>query len=84
VTFGLDLAHKFDEWQKISLTSDYYPAVDDFTSDYRINTSASWEIVVSKAWGLSAKLSIIDRYDNTPQGRKANDVNYAALMLWAF
>jgi hypothetical protein len=84
VTFGFDLSHKFDERQKISLTSDYYPSLEDFTGDYRINTTASWEIVVSKTWGLSAKLSVIDRYDNTPQGRRANDLNYAALMLWAF
>lgn len=84
LAFGADLSHKFDERQKISLTIDYYPAVDDFMDDYRINSSASWEIVVSKAWGLSAKLGVIDRYDNTPQGRRPNDLNYSALMLWAF
>lgn len=83
LTFGIDLSHKFGERQKISLTSDYYPTVDDF-ADYRINTNASWEIVVSPTWGLSAKLSVIDRYDNTPQGKKPNDLNYAALMMWAF
>lgn len=84
VTFGLDLSHKFDDRQKISLVIDYYPTVDDFMDDYRINTTASWEIVVSQAWGLSAKLSAIDRYDNTPQGRKPNDLNYAAMMMWSF
>ncbi len=84
LTFGLELSHKIDDRQKISLTSDYYPAIDDFATDYRINTNASWEIVVSKAWGLSAKLSVIDRYDNTPQSRRPNDINYSALMLWAF
>jgi hypothetical protein len=83
LTFGIDLAHKFDDRQKVSITMDYYPTIDDFT-DYRINTNASWEIVVSQAWGLSAKLSVIDRYDNTPQGKRPNDLNYAALMLWAF
>jgi hypothetical protein len=83
LTFGMDLSHKFDDRQKISLVSDYYPSVEDF-NDYRINTTASWEIVVSQQWGLSAKLSIIDRYDNTPHGRRPNDLNYAALMLWAF
>jgi hypothetical protein len=83
LTFGLDLSHKFDDRQKISLVSDYYPTVDDF-ANYRINTTASWEIVVSQAWGLSAKLSAIDRYDSTPQGRRPNDLNYAALMLWSF
>ena len=84
LAFGMDLSHKLDDRQKISLVVDYYPAVDDFMEDYRINTNASWEIVVSKAWGLSAKLSAIDRYDNTPQGRRPNDLNYAALMLWSF
>jgi hypothetical protein len=84
LAFGFDFTHKIDERQKVSLTTDYYPAVDDFMDDYRINTNASWEIVVSKAWGLSAKLSAVNRYDNTPQGRKANDLNYAALMMWSF
>lgn len=83
LTFGADLSHKFDDRQKVSVTIDYYPTVDDW-QDYRINTNASWEIVVSQAWGLSAKLSVIDRYDNTPQGKRPNDLNYAALMLWAF
>jgi hypothetical protein len=40
--------------------------------------------VVNPAWGLSAKLSIVDRYDSTPQSRKPNDLNYAALMMWSF
>jgi hypothetical protein len=84
LVFGMDLDHKFDDRQKVCLAVDYYPAVDDFADDYRINTTASYEIVVSQAWGLSAKLSVIDRYDNTPQGRRPNDINYAALMLWAF
>jgi hypothetical protein len=84
LAFGLDLSHKIDDRQKISLVADYYPAMDDLLSNYRINTTASWEIVVSQAWGLSAKLGVIDRYDNTPQGRKPNDLNYSALMLWSF
>lgn len=83
LTFGIDFSHKIDDRQKVSLTSDYYPTVDDM-ADYRINTNASWEIVVSQTWGLSAKLSVIDRYDNTPQGKRPNDLNYAALMMWAF
>jgi hypothetical protein len=84
LTFGLDFSHKIDDRQKISLVSDYYPSVEDVLGDYRINTTASYEIIVSQAWGLSAKLSVIDRYDNTPQSRRPNDINYAALMLWAF
>lgn len=82
-TAGLDFKHQINEYQIFSLKSDYYPSVEEF-SNYRINSNASWEIIVSKAWGLSAKLSIIDRYDNTPNSRKPNDLNYSALMLWAF
>lgn len=83
VTAGLDWTWKIDDRQSIVLKSDYYPSVEDFTQ-YRINSNASWEIIVSKAWGLSAKLSAINRYDSTPGDRKPSDMNYAALMLWAF
>ena len=31
---------------------------------------------------LSFKLSVIDRYDSTPDGRKPNDLDYALLLLW--
>jgi hypothetical protein len=30
------------------------------------------------------KLSVIDRYDSTPQGARPNDLDYSTLLLWTF
>jgi putative salt-induced outer membrane protein YdiY len=83
VIFGGEWGHKFSDRQKMSLSADYYPNVEDF-GDARINTRASWEVVVAPKWGLSLKLSAINRYDSTPgAGTRHNDLNYAFLVLWS-
>lgn len=81
--FGGEYKHKFNATHSISLKADFYPNVQDF-SDFRLNTVASWEIALAEAWGLSLKLSIIDRYDSTPQGAKPNDLDYSTLLIWTF
>lgn len=83
VAFGGEFKHKFNEMHSISGKVDYYPNVTDF-SDFRLNSQAGWEIALSKAWGLSLKLSVIDRYDSTPQGARPNDLDYSTLMIWVF
>ena len=83
LVLGGEWDHKFSDRQKISLSTDYYPSVEDF-ADARINSRASWEIVVAPTLGLSLKLSAINRYDSTPgPGSKHNDINYAFLVLWS-
>jgi putative salt-induced outer membrane protein YdiY len=83
IVFGGEWAHEFSDRQKMSMNVDYYPSVNDFM-DARINSKASWEVVVAPDWGLSLKLSVIDRYDSTPGvGSKHNDLNYAFLVLWS-
>lgn len=81
--FGGEYKHKFNDTHSLSFKTDYYPSVDDF-GDFRLNSQASWEIALSSAWGLSLKMSIIDRYDSTPQGAKPNDLDYSWLLLWSF
>jgi len=80
---GIEFSHKFSDTQKISFGSDYYPNVEDF-SDYRLNSHFDWEMIIAPDWGLSMKLSVIDRYDSTPGGKKPNDINYSLLMLLSF
>jgi hypothetical protein len=41
-------------------------------------------MALSKVWGLSLKLSVIDRYDSTPQGARPNDLDYSTLLIWVF
>ena len=81
--FGGEYKHKFNATHTVSMKIDYYPNVTEF-SDFRLNSVASWEIALAQAWGLSLKLSIIDRYDSTPQGARPNDLDYSTLLIWTF
>lgn len=83
VAFGSEFKHRFNEMHSINAKVDYYPNVTDF-ADFRLNTQAGWEIALSKVWGLSLKLSVIDRYDSTPQGARPNDLDYSTLLIWVF
>jgi len=80
-TFGLDFEQRITERQKFVTVVDYYPDWRDFT-DYRLVTDVGWEVLLDEAAHLSLKLSLLDRYDSTPNGREPNDVDYAVLLLW--
>ncbi|MFT5524079.1 MAG: putative salt-induced outer membrane protein YdiY [Pirellulaceae bacterium] len=79
--FGMDYERKFTSRQKFRMKVDYLPAWGDFT-DYRIELDTGWEMLIDEEANLSLKLSVIDRYDSTPNGAKHNDLNYALLLLW--
>jgi putative salt-induced outer membrane protein YdiY len=83
IAFGSEFKHKFNDTHSISGKVDYFPNVTDF-SDFRLNSQAGWEMALSKVWGLSLKLSVIDRYDSTPQGARPNDLDYSTLLIWVF
>ena len=80
---GAELKHRFNPTHSISGKAEYYPNVTDW-DDFRLNSQASWEIALSEAWGLSLKLSVIDRYDSSPEGARPNDLDYSTLLLWTF
>ena len=79
---GVDFENKISDRQRLKFTTDYYPTWKD-SSDYRLVTDASWEFMLDAANNLSLKVSVIDRYDSTPDGAERNDVDYAVLLLWA-
>ncbi len=83
ILFGGEFKHKFNPTHSISAKAEYYPTITDW-SDFRLNSQASWEIALSAAWGLSLKLSVIDRYDSSPEGARPNDLDYSTLLLWTF
>ncbi len=83
LTAGLQVDHKLSERQKLYFQFDYFPDVRDF-NEYRMNTQASWEIVLDAVNNLSLKLSAISRYDTTPDGDSPDDLDYAATLLWSF
>lgn len=79
--FGTDFEHQLNDCNKLTATIDYFPSWEDY-ADYRLVAVLGWEILLSAEHDLSLKLSLNDRYDSTPNGRRPNDVNYALLLLW--
>jgi len=80
-SIGTSLTHDITKRQAIELEFDFYPALDGEGS-YRHVTDCSYRISIDH--GLSLKLSAVNRYDSTPNGRRPNDLDYAALLLWQF
>lgn len=78
---GADAEHALTKRQKLNLTVDYYPAWKEF-SDFHIIADANWEVLLDEATNLSLKLGAIDRYDSTPDGALANDIDYYVTLLW--
>ena len=79
--FGLDFEHQLTRRQKIVAKTDYFPEWGEY-EDFRLQTDVGWEILLDEEANLSLKLALTDRYDSTPEGRVANDINYSLLMLW--
>jgi len=68
---------------KVCGSFDYFP---DFTDsrDYRLEGKASLEILIDPDLNLTLKVGVLDRYDSTPDGRRPNDLDYFAVLLWKF
>lgn len=82
-SFGMEASHQLTPRSKLTAKADYFPDISDF-GDFRLNSSANWEILMDEVLDVSLKLGIIDRYDSTPGGKKANDLDYSAVLLWKF
>jgi putative salt-induced outer membrane protein YdiY len=81
--FGMDFEHKIGKRHKLAATVDYTPDVTDM-ADFRLNSKASWEVLLDGDMNLSLKTSVLDRYDSTPNGVEANDIDYSVTLLWSF
>ncbi len=81
--FGMALSHQLSKYHQLNATVDYFPDVTDFGS-YRVNSQASWQILLDEINNLSLKFSVIDRYDSTPNGAQPNDLDYAATLVWSY
>ena len=80
--FGADWKRKLTEQQEVKATFDYLPSWNNWDEDFRITADLAWEIRFDQPENLRLKVGIIDRYDNTPNGAKANDFAYSLLLLW--
>jgi len=81
--FGMDLEHRINKRQKLLASCEYTPDMTGW-GEFRLKSKASWESLISEQMNLSLKLSVLDRYDSTPNGAEANDVDYTAVLLWKF
>lgn len=79
--YGADFSHQFNKRQTITANVDYFPAWTDY-NDYRVESNFGWEFELDVEMNLSLKLSIIDRYDSTPNDRLHNDLDYSLLLIW--
>ena len=81
--FGLDFERQIGKRQKLVCSFDYMPDITGF-NQYRLRTNANWEVMLDQEMKLSLKFNVLDRYDSTPEGAKANDLDYSAVLLWKF
>ena len=81
--FGGDYEHQINKRNKVIAKIDYFPEWGDF-SNFRLVSDLAWEYLIDAEGNLSFKLGANDRYDSTPNGRKPNDINYSALILYKF
>ncbi len=79
--FGLDYEHQLTKMQRLVGKVDYYPEWEDFRQ-YRVVTDLGWQIALDRPRNVSLKLSVIDRYDSTPDGVDPNNLDYAVLLIW--
>jgi len=78
---GFDYKYQFTPRQSFKAKVDYMPDWTDF-ADYRMVTDVGYVILLNEAHNLNLKLGLVDRFDSTPNGRKANDIDYSVVLLW--
>lgn len=81
--FGIDYEHKFSDKTKFVFNVDYLPTITDF-SDYQLRAKAFFETMLMDNYNISLRCGIQDFFDSTPHGRKANDIEYFATVVWKF
>lgn len=74
---GADFSHKLTDRQSLNAGSEYFPNFEDF-GDYRLDTQASWQVVIDPEMNLTLKIGFMDRYQSRPNGAKRNDIDYFA------
>ncbi len=80
---GGDLEWKIDDRSKITSSVDVFPNLTDL-SDYRAQLRLAYELLLMPEYNITLKTGFLDLYDSTPEGRKANDLEYFLVLLWKF
>lgn len=80
---GMDYERKLTDRLKFAANLDVFPNVTDF-SDYRAEGRLALDLLIDPTYNLSLRMGLLDRYDSTPEGRRANDIEYFATLLWKY
>ena len=81
---GVDWERQLTDTLKFTITSDYYPNVQNF-SDFRLNTKAAFEFVVDAERNVNFRVYTFNRYDSTPEpGNIENDIDYGMALAVGF
>ncbi len=81
---GADFEHQISERQKIFLTGEIYPNLED-GGEFRALARGGWEILVDPELDMTLKLGFEDRYDSDPgPGVKDNDLDYFLALVFKF
>jgi putative salt-induced outer membrane protein YdiY len=81
--FGSDLEWRVGKRYKLTFMAEYTPDITAF-GEYRLKSQAAWEMLFDQETNLSLKFSVLERYNSLPRGKRPNDVDYAATILWKF
>lgn len=81
---GMDAFLRFDGGQRITASVLYLPSLFD-DEDYRLLTSAVWQMRISKADGLSLRIGVENEYESRPtDGGPLNDLRYYGALVFEF
>ena len=81
--YGAEYEHKLSDRYRFTAKTEYTPDMTGW-DDFRVKTQASIEALIDAEMNLNLKLSVRNRYDSTPNGAKANDLDYSVVLLWGF
>jgi putative salt-induced outer membrane protein YdiY len=82
--FGMDWERHVTKKTKLFANTDYFPSLDDF-GDFRLNTRAGFETLLDADMGMSLRVFVFNRFDNTPDpGFNSNDVDYGLSLAFGF
>lgn len=81
---GLDFAHRINERQRFTASTDYFPSLDDM-GEFRWINRAAWEVTVDPETNMFLRLGAEHRHDSDPgDGFKQNDLDYFLTLGWSF
>ncbi len=81
LVFGADVIEKINCMHTIEAKIEYYPDITNW-NDWRMNTSASWAILIDQTRNINLKFSVIERFDSHDPIDNQLTLDYAVLLMW--